>query len=71
MLTYKDIGIKKFILDRLNQIDDEIVNIDPEYKKLGERLVRSVKFEGRSVKLNQRFRSSLLSWILGFWILSF
>jgi hypothetical protein len=37
MLTDKDIGIKKFILDRLNQLDDEIVNVDPEYKKLGER----------------------------------
>jgi hypothetical protein len=37
MLTDKDIGIKKFILDRITQIDDEIVNIDPEYKQLGER----------------------------------
>ena len=37
MLTYKDIGIKKFILDRICQIDDEIVNVDPEYNKLGER----------------------------------
>jgi hypothetical protein len=37
MLTDKDLGIKKFILDRIMQIDDEIVNIDPEYKKLGGR----------------------------------
>jgi hypothetical protein len=35
MLTDKDIGIKKFILDHLTQSDDEIVNIDPEYKKMG------------------------------------
>ena len=37
MLTDKDIGIKKFILDRIMQIDDEIVDVDPEYKKLGDR----------------------------------
>ncbi len=37
MLTYKDTGIKKFILDRICQIDDEIINEDPEYKQLGER----------------------------------
>lgn len=37
MLTDKDIGIKKFILDRIMQIDDEIVKDDPEYKQLGER----------------------------------
>ena len=37
MLTDKDLGIKKFILDQIMQIDDEIVNDDPEYKKLEER----------------------------------
>jgi hypothetical protein len=37
MLTDQDLGIKKFILDRIMQIDDEIVNEDPEYKQLGER----------------------------------
>jgi uncharacterized protein (DUF433 family) len=37
MLTDKDLGIKKFILDRIMQIDDEIVKGDPEYKQLGER----------------------------------
>jgi len=37
MLTDKDLGIKKFILDRIMQIDDEIVKDDPEYKELGER----------------------------------
>ncbi len=37
MLTDKDLGIKKFILDRIAQIDDEIVQYDPEYKKLEER----------------------------------
>ncbi len=37
MLTDKDLGIKKFILDRLMQIDEEIVEADPEYKQLGER----------------------------------
>jgi hypothetical protein len=37
MLTDKDLGIKKFILDRIMQIDDEIVNVDPEYKELEER----------------------------------
>ncbi len=37
MLTDKDRGIKKFILDRIMQINDEIVESDPEYKKLEER----------------------------------
>ena len=37
MLTDKDLGIKKFILNRLMQINDEIVQYDPEYKKLEER----------------------------------
>ena len=37
MLTYKDFGIKKFILDRLTQIYEDIVKDDPEYQKLGER----------------------------------
>ena len=37
MLTDKDIGIKKLILDRISQIDDEVVKDDPEYKQLGER----------------------------------
>ena len=37
MLTYKDTGIQKFILDRLTQIHDEIVFHDPEHRELGER----------------------------------
>ncbi len=37
MLTDKDTGIKKFIFDRICKIDEEIVEKDPEYKKLGER----------------------------------
>ena len=37
MLTDRDTGIKKFIFDRICQIDEEIVEKDPEYKKLGER----------------------------------
>lgn len=37
MLSYKDIGIKKFIFDRTCQIDEEIINDDPEYQNLGER----------------------------------
>jgi hypothetical protein len=37
MLTYKDLGIKKLIFDRLSQIDEEVVEADPEYKQLGER----------------------------------
>ena len=37
MLTDKDLGIKKFILDRLMQIEEEIVEADPEYKELEER----------------------------------
>ncbi len=37
MLTDKDLGIKKFIPDRIMQINDEIVESDPEYKKLEER----------------------------------
>jgi hypothetical protein len=37
MLTDKDLGIKKFIFDRIVQIDDEIVKDYPEYKELGER----------------------------------
>jgi hypothetical protein len=37
MLTSKSTGIQKFILDRICQIGDEIINVDPEYKKLGER----------------------------------
>ena len=37
MFTNKDLGIKKFILERIMQIDDEIVQYDPEYKELKER----------------------------------
>ena len=29
MLTDKDLGIKKFILDRIMQINDEIIESDP------------------------------------------
>jgi hypothetical protein len=36
MLDYTSTGIRKFIFDRLNQIHDEIVFHDPEYRKLGE-----------------------------------
>ena len=34
MLTYKSADIKKLILNRICQIDDEIVNDDPEYREL-------------------------------------
>jgi hypothetical protein len=37
MLTDKDLGIKKLILERIMQINDEIIESDPEYKKLEER----------------------------------
>ena len=37
MHTDKDLGIKKFILERIMQISDEIIESDPEYKKLEER----------------------------------
>ena len=33
MLTDKDLGIPKFILDRITQIDNEIIQNDPEYKE--------------------------------------
>ncbi len=35
MLTDKDLGIPKFIPDRITQIDNEIVQNDPEYKVAG------------------------------------
>jgi hypothetical protein len=38
MLTYKNTGIQKYILDRICEIDDEIVNEDPEFMELGERV---------------------------------
>ncbi len=37
MITYKDFGIKKFILDRLTQIYEDVVEQDTEYQELGER----------------------------------
>ena len=37
MLSYKSTGIKKLIFDRICQIDEEIVEDDPEYQKLKER----------------------------------
>ncbi len=37
MLTDKDLGIKKFILDRIMQIEEEIVEADPGYKELEKR----------------------------------
>ena len=43
MLTDKDLGIKKFIFDRIVQIDDEVIKDDPEYKELGERLRELLK----------------------------
>ena len=38
MLTDKDLGIKKLIYNRVRQIDEEIVDDDPEYRKLSERV---------------------------------
>jgi hypothetical protein len=38
MLTYHNTGIQKYILDRICEIDDEIVNEDPEYRELLERV---------------------------------
>lgn len=37
MLSYKSTGIKKLIFDRICQIEEEIVEEDPEYRKLKER----------------------------------
>ena len=37
MLSYKNIGIQKFIFDRINQIHDEVIMDDPEYKELREK----------------------------------
>jgi hypothetical protein len=37
MITYKSMGIQKFILDRLTQIYEDVIENDPEYKELGER----------------------------------
>jgi hypothetical protein len=50
MLTDRDLGIKKFIFDRIVQVDDEIVKDDPEYKELGGRLSELLKLA--SVKLS-------------------
>ncbi len=36
LLTSHSTGIQKFILDRLIQIHEEIVNTDPEHRQLGE-----------------------------------
>jgi hypothetical protein len=36
MLDYHCIGIQKFIFDRINQINDQIVFNDPEHRQLGE-----------------------------------
>lgn len=36
MLSYKSTGIKKLIFDRICQIEEEIVEEDPEYRKLKE-----------------------------------
>ena len=38
MLTSDSKGIQKFILDRITQINDEIVNDDPEYRELLEQV---------------------------------
>jgi hypothetical protein len=35
MLTDKNTGIQNYILDRICEIDDEIVPEDPEYQELG------------------------------------
>jgi hypothetical protein len=43
MLDYHSKGIQKFILDRLYQIHEEIVNLDPEYRELGEEPVQLMK----------------------------
>jgi hypothetical protein len=37
MLSYKSAGIKKLIFDRICQIDEAIVEEDPEYQRLKER----------------------------------
>lgn len=34
MLDYRSTGIQKYILDRLTLINDEVVNKDPEYREL-------------------------------------
>jgi len=36
MLSYKSTGIKKLIFERICNLDEEIVEADPEYQKLGE-----------------------------------
>jgi flagellar biosynthesis/type III secretory pathway protein FliH len=38
MLTYKNNGIQKYILDRICQINDEIIIEDPEYQELLEQV---------------------------------
>jgi hypothetical protein len=38
MLTSDNKGIHKFILDRITQINDEIVNDDPKYRELLEQV---------------------------------
>ncbi|NLW47003.1 MAG: hypothetical protein GXY86_06670 [Firmicutes bacterium] len=38
MLNYKKTGIQKFILDRITQINYEIIVKDPEYKELTAKL---------------------------------
>jgi hypothetical protein len=38
MLNYHCTGIPKYILDRICQIDDEIVNDDPQYRELGKQV---------------------------------
>ena len=38
MLNYHGTGIQKYILDRLTQIDDEIINNDPKYRELMEQV---------------------------------
>ncbi len=53
MLTDKDLGIKKFILDRLDQITDE-AEADPEYKNLGERPNQLLELAAAKLPLEEK-----------------
>ncbi len=53
MLTDKDLGIKKFILDRLDQITGE-AEADPEYKNLGERPNQLLEMAAAKLPLEEK-----------------
>ena len=57
MLDYHCTGIQKMILDRLVQIHEEIVGVDPEYRQLGERPDELLK--QLTAKLNHEDQSLL------------